>query len=104
MALTHCILGVAIGAGWQTAVAYVNIGCYYLIGVPLGLTMGYALNFGVSVKPLSLSNLKLIKVLNSCAYISLFNGNFSGNLVRNDVWHSAADLCSILDGIQNQLE
>ncbi|KAF3431206.1 hypothetical protein FNV43_RR25936 [Rhamnella rubrinervis] len=40
--------GVAIGAGWQTAVAYVNIGCYYLVGVPLGLTMGYALNFGVS--------------------------------------------------------
>ncbi|WJX39705.1 Protein DETOXIFICATION 29, variant 2 [Trifolium repens] len=26
--------GVAIGAGWQAAVAYVNIACYYLFGIP----------------------------------------------------------------------
>ncbi|XVE85146.1 hypothetical protein DITRI_Ditri17bG0068400 [Diplodiscus trichospermus] len=39
--------GVAIGAGWQAAVAYVNIACYYVFGVPLGLTLGYALNMGV---------------------------------------------------------
>ncbi|XVE74971.1 hypothetical protein DITRI_Ditri12bG0060700 [Diplodiscus trichospermus] len=39
--------GVAIGAGWQTAVAYVNIACYYIFGVPLGLSLGYALDMGV---------------------------------------------------------
>nr|AHI48503.1 multidrug and toxic extrusion transporter [Vaccinium corymbosum] len=39
--------GVAIGAGWQAVVAYVNIACYYLFGVPLGLTMGYKLDMGV---------------------------------------------------------
>ncbi|KAI4299738.1 hypothetical protein L6164_033168 [Bauhinia variegata] len=39
--------GVAIGAGWQTAVAYVNVTCYYLVGIPLGLLLGYKLNFGV---------------------------------------------------------
>ncbi|KAK7317675.1 hypothetical protein RJT34_02105 [Clitoria ternatea] len=39
--------GVAVGAGWQTAVAYVNIACYYLLGVPLGLIIGYKLDFGV---------------------------------------------------------
>ncbi|KAK7250606.1 hypothetical protein RIF29_33139 [Crotalaria pallida] len=39
--------GVAIGAGWQTAVAYVNIACYYLFGVPMGLIFGYKLDFGV---------------------------------------------------------
>ncbi|XP_058078285.1 protein DETOXIFICATION 20-like [Magnolia sinica] len=32
--------GVAIGAGWQSVVAYVNIGCYYVIGVPLGILLG----------------------------------------------------------------
>ena len=41
--------GVAIGAGWQTVVAYVNIGCYYLFGVPLGLVLGFKLNLGVLV-------------------------------------------------------
>lgn len=41
--------GVAIGAGWQAAVAYVNVACYYVIGVPLGLIMGYKLDWGVEV-------------------------------------------------------
>ncbi|KAK6160253.1 hypothetical protein DH2020_003634 [Rehmannia glutinosa] len=39
--------GVAIGAGWQALVAYVNIACYYLFGVPLGLILGYSLKKGV---------------------------------------------------------
>ncbi|XP_024023877.1 protein DETOXIFICATION 29 [Morus notabilis] len=55
--LAFCILinniqpvlsGVAIGAGWQAAVAYVNVACYYLFGIPLGLLMGYKLNMGVT--------------------------------------------------------
>nr|CAD1828125.1 unnamed protein product [Ananas comosus var. bracteatus] len=28
--------GVAIGSGWQAIVAYVNVGAYYLIGLPIG--------------------------------------------------------------------
>ncbi|CAA0826948.1 root hair specific 2 [Striga hermonthica] len=39
--------GVAIGAGWQALVAYVNIACYYLFGIPLGLILGYAVNMDV---------------------------------------------------------
>jgi MATE family multidrug resistance protein len=41
------LAGVAVGAGWQAAVAYVNIGCYYLFGVPLGLFLGFKLDYGV---------------------------------------------------------
>ncbi|XP_059649945.1 protein DETOXIFICATION 24-like [Cornus florida] len=33
--------GVAVGAGWQSVVAFINIGSYYIIGVPLGLLLGY---------------------------------------------------------------
>lgn len=39
--------GVAVGAGWQSFVAYVNIACYYLVGIPLGLLLGYKLDMGV---------------------------------------------------------
>ncbi|KAJ6291734.1 hypothetical protein OIU76_023758 [Salix suchowensis] len=39
--------GVAIGAGWQAVVAYVNIGCYYIFGIPLGLILGYKVGLGV---------------------------------------------------------
>ncbi|XP_031392292.1 protein DETOXIFICATION 22-like [Punica granatum] len=39
--------GVAVGAGRQSMVAYVNIGCYYVIGVPLGVVLGYVANLQV---------------------------------------------------------
>lgn len=39
--------GVAVGAGWQAFIAYVNIGCYYVIGVPMGLLLGFKLDLGV---------------------------------------------------------
>ncbi|KAI5001847.1 hypothetical protein ZWY2020_026497 [Hordeum vulgare] len=39
--------GVAVGCGWQQFVAYVNIGCYYIVGVPLGIVLGFVFNLGV---------------------------------------------------------
>ncbi|CAO2830581.1 unnamed protein product [Amaranthus hypochondriacus] len=39
--------GVAVGSGWQSTVAYVNLGSYYLLGVPLGFLMGWQFNLGV---------------------------------------------------------
>ncbi|KAG9159733.1 hypothetical protein Leryth_007754, partial [Lithospermum erythrorhizon] len=39
-------IGVAVGCGWQTFVAYVNVGCYYVIGVPLGVLTGFYFNWG----------------------------------------------------------
>ncbi|CAA7043889.1 unnamed protein product [Microthlaspi erraticum] len=38
--------GVAVGCGWQTFVAKVNVACYYIIGVPLGALFGFYFNFG----------------------------------------------------------
>ncbi|XP_058081014.1 protein DETOXIFICATION 33-like [Magnolia sinica] len=39
--------GVAIGAGWQSLVAFVNVGCYYLFGLPIGALLGYKFKLGV---------------------------------------------------------
>ncbi|CAL5072468.1 unnamed protein product [Urochloa decumbens] len=38
--------GVAVGCGWQAFVAYVNVGCYYVVGVPLGVFLGFYLDLG----------------------------------------------------------
>ncbi|KAJ8433810.1 hypothetical protein Cgig2_025973 [Carnegiea gigantea] len=40
--------GVAVGSGWQTSVAYINIACYYIVGLPLGIVMGWIFNTGVT--------------------------------------------------------
>ncbi|CAI9111108.1 OLC1v1011247C1 [Oldenlandia corymbosa var. corymbosa] len=39
--------GVAVGSGWQSYVAYINLGCYYLVGVPFGVLMGWVFKQGV---------------------------------------------------------
>ncbi|CAN1232450.1 Protein DETOXIFICATION 40 [Linum perenne] len=39
--------GVAVGCGWQEFVAYVNIGSYYVVGIPMGVILGFYFNFGV---------------------------------------------------------
>ncbi|KAG6526123.1 hypothetical protein ZIOFF_016100 [Zingiber officinale] len=36
--------GVAIGSGWQAIVAYVNVGAYYLIGLPIGIVFRFKKN------------------------------------------------------------
>ncbi|PKI61026.1 hypothetical protein CRG98_018588 [Punica granatum] len=41
--------GVAVGCGWQKFVAYVNVGCYYIVGVPLGCLLGFKFNQGAKV-------------------------------------------------------
>ncbi|CAI0470299.1 unnamed protein product [Linum tenue] len=35
------ISGVAVGGGWQALVAYINLFCYYAVGLPLGFFLGY---------------------------------------------------------------
>ncbi|XP_030528416.1 protein DETOXIFICATION 27-like isoform X3 [Rhodamnia argentea] len=40
--------GAAVGSGWQALAAGVNIGSYYVIGVPLGVLFGWVLSFGIT--------------------------------------------------------
>ena len=42
-------VGVAVGGGWQAIVAYINLACYYIFGLPLGYILGYVADFGVTV-------------------------------------------------------
>ncbi|GJN04230.1 hypothetical protein PR202_ga21756 [Eleusine coracana subsp. coracana] len=39
--------GVAVGAGWQWLVAYINLACYYLVGIPVGYLIAFPLRRGV---------------------------------------------------------
>lgn len=39
-----CYSGVARGSGWQHIGAYVNLGSYYLVGIPVALLLGFVLD------------------------------------------------------------
>ncbi|XP_026391077.1 protein DETOXIFICATION 27-like [Papaver somniferum] len=39
--------GVAVGSGWQAWVAFINIGCYYIIGLPEGVVLGWVFRLGI---------------------------------------------------------
>ncbi|WOL18143.1 hypothetical protein Cni_G26936 [Canna indica] len=43
------LTGVAVGAGWQWLVAYINMGCYYVIGIPVGCLLAFYFDFGVKI-------------------------------------------------------
>ncbi|KAM5575527.1 protein DETOXIFICATION 27-like [Rosa sericea] len=40
--------GVAVGSGWQAWVAYINLFCYYIVGLPLGFVMGWVFNLSIA--------------------------------------------------------
>ncbi|KAH7524043.1 hypothetical protein FEM48_Zijuj06G0076400 [Ziziphus jujuba var. spinosa] len=48
--LQPVLSGVAIGAGWQSLVAYINIGCYYIVGLPTGILLGFKFGFGAEAE------------------------------------------------------
>lgn len=47
--LIYNCTGVAVGCGWQAFVAYVNVGCYYVVGIPLGCLLGFKFDLGAKV-------------------------------------------------------
>lgn len=38
--------GIARGCGWQHLGAYVNLGSFYLLGIPMAVVLGFVLNMG----------------------------------------------------------
>ncbi|KAJ7958075.1 Protein DETOXIFICATION [Quillaja saponaria] len=44
--LQPILSGVAIGAGWRSLTAYINIACYYGVGLPAGILLGFKFDFG----------------------------------------------------------
>ncbi|KAI5355662.1 PREDICTED: DETOXIFICATION [Prunus dulcis] len=42
------LTGIVVGTGLQAWVAYINLFCYYIIGLPLALVMGWIRHLGVS--------------------------------------------------------
>jgi multidrug resistance protein, MATE family len=41
--------GVGVGCRWQAMVAYINVGCYYFIGITLGVLLRFRFSFGIKV-------------------------------------------------------
>ncbi|MED6118341.1 hypothetical protein PIB30_001567 [Stylosanthes scabra] len=46
---SQVITGVATGCGWQVMVGYINLACYYIVGLSLAYVLGFIQNLGVKV-------------------------------------------------------
>lgn len=44
--ISPLLSGVAVGSGLQVLVAFINVGCYYLVGIPMGVLFGFKLKLG----------------------------------------------------------
>ncbi|OAY65259.1 Protein DETOXIFICATION 12 [Ananas comosus] len=45
-AIQAVLSGVARGCGWQKIGAFVNLGTYYIVGIPTAVVLAFALHFG----------------------------------------------------------
>ncbi|GLJ18552.1 hypothetical protein SUGI_0329990 [Cryptomeria japonica] len=80
--------GVAVGAGWQALVAYINLASYYIFGVPLGCLLGYYFDFGVKgiwAGMISGTTLQTI-ILCIITYKTKWNREASQAIERIKVW------------------
>ncbi|KAH7528400.1 hypothetical protein FEM48_Zijuj05G0068300 [Ziziphus jujuba var. spinosa] len=89
--------GVARGCGWQRVGAYVNLGAYYLVGLPCGIILTFVLNLGGKVNDLDLAiyNIILMKLTES--------QNFLGTLDGNHRWELSASSSSTSHYIAHKL-
>ncbi|KAK7380355.1 hypothetical protein VNO78_32863 [Psophocarpus tetragonolobus] len=44
---SYAISGVVVGSGWQVMVGYINLACYYIVGLPIGIFLGVNQHLGV---------------------------------------------------------
>ena len=65
-----CYAGVAVGSGLQVLVAFINVGTYYLVGIPLGVLFGFKLKLGTLVR-----SARRTMGIHSIYYISTNDGN-----------------------------
>lgn len=45
----YIYIGTARGCGWQKIGAFVNLGAYYLMGLPSAIALGFFFHFGAKV-------------------------------------------------------
>uniref|UniRef100_A0A7N2M4G8 Uncharacterized protein n=1 Tax=Quercus lobata TaxID=97700 RepID=A0A7N2M4G8_QUELO len=55
--------GVAIGAGLQSIVAYVNLTAYYLVGIPVGAVLGFVFVMEVKLEAGSWNEVRVLETL-----------------------------------------
>lgn len=94
--------GVAVGGGWQASVAYINLFCYYVIGLPLGFVLGYKTRLGVQVKLLTGLPLVTWLVLDGINFYGLII--FPGDLDWYDMWDYSSDSDPCLHDLHYQLD
>ena len=96
--------GVAIGSGWQGVVAYVNLFCYYFIGLPIGCVLGFKLGMGVAVSLNHSPKFSYCFVIVNDRTCCILYSLFSGYLVGVDYWSFPTNCSSSCPHCQNKLE
>lgn len=63
----------AIGSGWQSVVAYVNLSAYYIVGLPIGCVLAFKTSLGVAVSfPSNYFLFKLITTLSPLLLLVIY--------------------------------
>ena len=81
-------------------VAFVNIGCYYLVGLPLAAVFGFKLKLNAAVRQGWMLLRNMVIFLEGT---SLILYAVAGDLGGGVDWNGATDCDSVCDPLQNQM-
>ncbi|KAK1438186.1 hypothetical protein QVD17_03991 [Tagetes erecta] len=96
--IQFALSGVAIGAGWQSMVVYMNIVSYFIVGIPLGLLLGFKFNMGVKGIWYGIISGASMQCCLLVTMVSRTNWNNEASIAEDRIKHWGGDIRGEEDG------
>ncbi|KAK7272982.1 hypothetical protein RIF29_14027 [Crotalaria pallida] len=86
--LQSVLSGVAKGSGWQHLGAYVNLGAFYLVGVPVAVLLGFVAHFKAKGLWIGIVGGSIVQSMSLSIVTALTNWNKQANMARERIFDS----------------
>nr|GMD57046.1 protein DETOXIFICATION 14-like [Ipomoea batatas] len=79
--------GVARGSGWQHLGAYVNLGAFYLVGMPVAIVLGFVVHLKGKGLWIGLNSGATVQSLLLCVITCFTDWQKQGSIARERIFH-----------------
>ncbi|PNX75755.1 MATE efflux family protein DTX1-like, partial [Trifolium pratense] len=93
--------GVARGSGWQHVGAYVNLGAFYLVGVPIGVVLGFIAHFRAKGLWIGIVAGSIVQTIFLSIITALTNWKKQSMMARERIFDATSSDESVTDRMNN---
>ncbi|KAK2361661.1 protein DETOXIFICATION [Trifolium repens] len=99
--LQAVLSGVARGSGWQHVGAYVNLGAFYLVGVPIGVVLGFIAHFRAKGLWIGIVAGSIVQTIFLSIITALTNWKKQSIMARERIFDATSSDESVTDHMNN---